>query len=58
MESYKTVMNEKPEFAIRHAVRGMLPKTKLGNKMINKLKVYRGSEHPHSAQMPKVFELD
>jgi large subunit ribosomal protein L13 len=57
MESFKTVINEKPEFAIRHAVRGMLPKTRLGNKMINKLKVYSGSEHPHAAQMPKVFEL-
>ncbi len=58
MEAFKSVMNEKPEFAIRHAVRGMLPKTRLGNKMINKLKIYTGAEHPHAAQMPKVFNFD
>ena len=57
MEAFKTVINEKPEFVIRHAVRGMLPKTRLGNKMINKLKVYRGSEHPHTAQQPKIYNL-
>jgi large subunit ribosomal protein L13 len=58
MESFKTAIKEKPEFVIRHAVRGMLPKTRLGNKLINKLKVYRGSEHPHAAQQPKVYNLD
>ena len=40
------------------AVRGMLPKTKLGRQMITKLKVYTGSEHPHSAQNPEVFEVN
>jgi len=58
MQSFKNVINEKPEFAIRHAVKGMLPKTKLGNQLINKLKVYSGNEHPHAAQMPKVLELN
>ncbi len=58
MLGFKTAIKEKPEFVIRHAVRGMLPKTRLGNKMINKLKVYRGSEHPHTAQQPKVYNLD
>ena len=40
------------------AVRGMLPKTKLGRQMITKLKVYTGSEHPHAAQNPEVFEVN
>lgn len=40
------------------AVRGMLPKTKLGRQMITKLKVYAGSEHPHAAQNPEVFEVN
>ena len=43
---------------VRSAVRGMLPKTKLGRQMITKLKVYTGSEHPHSAQNPEVFEVN
>ena len=43
---------------VRAAVRGMLPKTKLGRQMIAKLKVYPGSEHPHAAQNPEAFELN
>ncbi|RKZ14813.1 50S ribosomal protein L13 [bacterium] len=43
---------------VRSAVRGMLPKTKLGRQMITKLKVYTGSEHPHTAQNPETFELN
>ena len=43
---------------VHSAVRGMLPKTKLGRQMITKLKVYAGSEHPHSAQNPEVFEVN
>jgi large subunit ribosomal protein L13 len=39
------------------AVRRMLPKTKLGKKMLKKLKLYAGSEHPHSAQQPQPFEI-
>jgi len=46
-----------PERVIEHAVRGMLPKTKLGRAMIKKLKVYTASEHPHEAQMPEALEL-
>lgn len=46
-----------PERVIEKAVRGMLPKNKLGNKMIKKLKIYTGDTHPHQAQKPKVFEL-
>ncbi len=48
----------KPEFLIRNAVRRMLPKNKLGRHMLDKLKVYRGSEHPHNAQMPKELEIN
>ncbi len=46
-----------PERVIEAAVRGMLPKNKLGRKMFKKLKVYAGENHPHQAQKPKVFEL-
>lgn len=46
-----------PERIIENAVKGMLPKTRLGNKMIRNLKVYAGSEHPHAAQNPQVVEL-
>jgi large subunit ribosomal protein L13 len=44
-----------PERVIESAVRGMLPKNKLGRQMIKKLKVYKGSSHPHAAQKPKVL---
>ncbi len=48
---------KKPEEIIRRAVWGMLPKNSLGRKMLKKLKVYRGSQHPHNAQKPKKLEL-
>jgi len=48
---------EKPERAIRRAVKGMLPHNKLGAAMIRKLKVYAGPEHPHEAQQPKPLEI-
>ncbi|MPN60365.1 50S ribosomal protein L13 [bioreactor metagenome] len=50
-------MEKKPEFAMTEAVRRMLPKGVLGRQMATKLKVYRGSEHPHAAQNPEVLEL-
>ena len=46
-----------PERLIEAAVRGMLPKSKLGRKQLKKLKVYRGSAHPHEAQKPRVLTL-
>lgn len=46
-----------PERIIEEAIRGMLPKSKLGRKQIKKLKVYRGAEHPHQAQQPRAFPL-
>ena len=54
---YKTLLERKPEKAIELAVQGMLPHNRLGRAMAKKLKVYRGSEHPHQAQKPEVREL-
>ncbi len=51
------LIETKPEELIRKAVKGMLPKNKLGRQMIKKLKVYSGGEHPHSAQQPKALSL-
>ena len=53
----RTVLNRHPERIIEHAVWGMLPKTRLGRKMIRRLKVYPGAAHPHSAQQPREMEL-
>ena len=55
--SYKDMLVKKPEFVVENAVKGMLPKTKLGNKLIKKLKVYSGTEHPHAAQKPETISL-
>lgn len=55
--SFKDMMAKKPTFAVENAVKGMLPKTKLGNKLIKKLKVYAGTEHPHTAQRPEIISL-
>jgi len=49
--------NEKPEKIIELAVKGMLPKNKLSNQIIKKLKVYAGTEHPHEAQQPQNWEI-
>jgi large subunit ribosomal protein L13 len=46
-----------PERPIEEAVKGMLPKSKLGRHMLKKLKVYAGTEHPHTAQQPQLLEL-
>ncbi|MFZ5798819.1 MAG: 50S ribosomal protein L13 [Desulfobulbus sp.] len=51
------VLTKKPEELIRMAVRGMLPKNKLGRKQLKKLKVYTGSEHPHKAQQPENLDI-
>lgn len=55
--SFKDLKEKKPEFLIWHAVKGMLPKNRLGRQIIKKLKVYSGGEHPHAAQKPQLFEL-
>lgn len=51
------LLEKSPEDIIRFAVKGMLPKNRLGQKLLKKLKVYGGSEHPHSAQQPEVLEI-
>ncbi|MBB4913915.1 50S ribosomal protein L13 [Streptosporangium saharense] len=55
--TYGELMEKRPDRAVEKAVKGMLPKNALGRKMIKKLKVYAGSEHPHQAQRPTPFEL-
>ncbi|HWP97402.1 MAG TPA: 50S ribosomal protein L13 [Syntrophomonadaceae bacterium] len=55
--SYRDLLAKKPEKAIEAAVKGMLPHNKLGDKMYKKLKVYRGSQHPHQAQKAEIREL-
>lgn len=51
------MMAKFPERILENAVKGMLPKSRLGRKMFNKLFVYAGSEHPHQAQQPKEFKI-
>ena len=51
------VRAEKPESMIEEAVWGMLPKNRLGRKMLKKLKVYRGTQHPHAAQKPETVKV-
>ena len=55
--SFSEMMAKKPEFVIEHAVKGMLPKNRLGRQLIKKLKVYVGSDHPHTAQQPEQLSL-
>ena len=54
---YRDLLANKSEFALKKAVRGMLPKGPLGNKMFKKLKVYAGAEQPHAAQQPEVYDM-
>ena len=58
LETLEHTMKTKPAFVIRHAVKGMLPKNKLGAKLLKKLKVYPNETHPHQAQAPKVMRID
>jgi len=55
--SYTELMADRSDDVVRSAVRGMLPKTRLGRQMLTKLKVYRGAEHPHAAQSPEPLEI-
>ena len=56
-KSLKEVIKNSAEDAIRMAVKGMLPKNKLGNKMLTKLKIYKDAEHPHQAQNPSIVDI-
>jgi large subunit ribosomal protein L13 len=56
-ESFTRLLNRKPEAILEQAIKGMLPKSKMGRQMATKLKVYRGATHPHQAQMPVALEI-
>jgi len=53
----RKLLEKKPEDLVRNAVKGMLPRNKLGRKLFTKLKVYKGNEHPHDAQKPEIWDL-
>ena len=55
--SAKKLLEKKPEDVLRFAVRGMLPKNRLGRRQLKKLKIYTGSEHPHQAQQLEALEI-
>ncbi|MFP3866766.1 MAG: 50S ribosomal protein L13 [Desulfobacteraceae bacterium] len=55
--SARQLLDKKPEQVLRAAVRGMLPKNSLGRRLLKKLKVYAGGEHPHQAQKPEALTL-
>lgn len=55
--NFREMIKKHPERVIKLAVKGMLPKNRLGRKMFKKLKVYSGTEHPHEAQQPETLEL-
>jgi large subunit ribosomal protein L13 len=52
------MLDRRPEEVIRHAVKGMLPRNRLGRKQLTKLKIYAGPDHPHAAQKPAPMEID
>ena len=55
---YRTLMNERPEFAMELAVKGMLPKNSIGRAALTRLKLYKGAEHNNAAQKPEAWTLD
>ena len=58
VETFKSLQSRIPERIVEKAIKGMLPHTRLGRQLFTKLKVYKGSEHPHSAQEPKILNLN
>jgi large subunit ribosomal protein L13 len=54
---YDELLATRPEEVVRRAVRGMLPRTRLGRQQLNKLKVYAGADHPHEAQQPQPLDV-
>lgn len=57
IKTFDELISKKPEFVLENAVRGMLPKNRLGKQLIKKLKVYSGESHPHQAQKPETISL-
>lgn len=55
--SLSELLEKRPEFVIQHAVKGMLPKNRLGRKMMKKIRIYAGSDHPHQAQNPETIDV-
>ena len=51
------MLEKNPEFVIKNAVKGMIPHNILGRRVLKKLKVYKGAEHPHTAQKPEKLDL-
>ncbi|HEY1594808.1 MAG TPA: 50S ribosomal protein L13 [Thermoleophilaceae bacterium] len=58
MRSFNDMIERRPEEVIRLAVKGMLPRTRLGRQQLRKLKVYAGPDHPHAAQQPQPMEVE
>lgn len=56
-ESAKSLLQRRPTYVVEHAIKGMLPKNKLGAELFRNLYVYTGSEHPHTAQQPKPLTI-
>lgn len=56
--SVSNIAKARPGYALRTAVRKMLPKTRLGRQMLRKMKVFKGENHPHQAQQPKMLEIN
>ena len=57
VQSFKELMKTKPERVVTHAIKGMIPHNRLGAQVIKKLKVYKGTEHPHAAQKPEPLKF-
>ncbi len=57
VESYEKAIARKPTFPLEHAIKGMLPKGRLGRKLFNNAKIYAGPDHPHAAQKPEKIEI-
>ena len=55
--SYSRLLEDRADEVVRNAIRGMLPRNRLGRQMIDKLKVYNGPEHPHAAQSPEPLDF-
>jgi large subunit ribosomal protein L13 len=53
---YRRMMAKRPEYILRQAVKGMLPKNRMGRHLLTKLRIYKGPTHPHAAQQPKVYQ--
>jgi large subunit ribosomal protein L13 len=54
---YRTMMARKPDYILRHAIKGMMPKTRLGSQQLKKLRIYAGAEHGAQAQNPQAVEI-